>query len=98
MMFLHFECIVWFACIYGVYGSIGLILVGKEVNVLAMGACTILLTGKAFAGPASLQAPPSNVLPMLDLESDTDGNIWVKPPNWSPNGNGVVGYGRFLKE
>ena len=54
------------------------------------------LNGKAFAGPASLQAPPSNVLPMLDLEITSDGNVWIKPPNWSPNGNGVVGYGRFL--
>lgn len=54
------------------------------------------LTGKAFAGPAALQAPPSNVLPMLDLEITSDGNVWIKPPNWSPNGNGVVGYGRFL--
>jgi ubiquinol-cytochrome c reductase iron-sulfur subunit len=56
------------------------------------------LTGKAFAGPASLQSPPSNVLARLDLEVDTDGNIWIKPPNWSPEGNGVVGFGRFLKE
>jgi ubiquinol-cytochrome c reductase iron-sulfur subunit len=55
------------------------------------------LTGQAFAGPASLQAPPSNVLARLDLETDNDGNIWIKPPNWSPNGNGVVGYGRFLR-
>lgn len=54
------------------------------------------LTGKAFAGPASLQAPPSNVLPRLDLEISADGNIWIKPPNWSVNGNGVVGFGRFL--
>jgi ubiquinol-cytochrome c reductase iron-sulfur subunit len=54
------------------------------------------LTGKAFAGPASLQAPPSNVLPRLDLEITSDGNVWIKPPNWSPNGNGVVGFGRFL--
>jgi len=54
------------------------------------------LTGKAFAGPASLQAPPSNVLPSLDLEITSDGNVWIKPPNWSPNGNGVVGFGRFL--
>lgn len=54
------------------------------------------LTGKAFAGPAALQAPPSNVLPVLDLEITSDGNVWIKPPNWSPNGNGVVGYGRFL--
>jgi len=54
------------------------------------------LTGIAFAGPASLQAPPSNVLPSLDLEITSDGNVWIKPPNWSPNGNGVVGFGRFL--
>jgi rieske iron-sulfur protein len=56
------------------------------------------LTGMAFAGPAALQSPPSNVLPMLDLEADQNGAIWVKPPNWSPNGNGVVGFGRYLKE
>jgi rieske iron-sulfur protein len=56
------------------------------------------LTGKAFAGPASLQAPPANVLARLDLEVDGEGNIWIKPPNWSPNGNGIVGFGRFLKE
>jgi rieske iron-sulfur protein len=54
------------------------------------------LTGKSFAGPASLQAPPSNVLPRLDLEIAADGNISIKPPNWSVNGNGIVGYGRFL--
>jgi ubiquinol-cytochrome c reductase iron-sulfur subunit len=54
------------------------------------------LTGQAFAGPASLQAPPNNVLPRLDLEIDTQGNMWVKPPNWSVNGNGIVGFGRFL--
>lgn len=54
------------------------------------------LTGKAFAGPASLQSPPSNVLPRLDLEIDSQGAIWIKPPVWSPNGNGVVGFGRYL--
>lgn len=54
------------------------------------------LTGKAFAGPASLQGPPSNVLPRLDLEIDDKGDIWVLPPVWSPDRNGVVGYGRFL--
>ncbi|HEY6535189.1 MAG TPA: twin-arginine translocation signal domain-containing protein [Candidatus Nitrosocosmicus sp.] len=54
------------------------------------------MTGQAFAGPASLQAPPSNVLPMLDLDVDSNGDIWIKPPNWSPSGNGVVGYGRYL--
>ena len=54
------------------------------------------LTGKAFAGPASLQGPPSNVLPKLDLEMDSDGNIWILPPTFSPDKNGVVGYGRYL--
>jgi rieske iron-sulfur protein len=53
-------------------------------------------TGKAFAGPASLQAPPSNVLPRLDLEADSNGDIYILPPVWSPNANGVVGFGRFL--
>lgn len=54
------------------------------------------LTGQAFAGPAALQSPPSNVLPNLDLEVDADGNVWIKPPNFSVNGNGVVGFGRYI--
>jgi ubiquinol-cytochrome c reductase iron-sulfur subunit len=54
-------------------------------------------TGKAFAGPASLQSPPSNVLPKLDLEVDADGGLWILPPVLSPNQNGVVGFGRFAK-
>lgn len=54
------------------------------------------LTGKAFAGPASLQGPPSNVLPKLDVEVDSSGNLWILPPTWGPNANGVVGYGRYL--
>jgi len=54
------------------------------------------ITGKAFAGPASLQGPPSNVLAKLDLEADSDGNIWILPPTFTPDKNGVVGYGRYL--
>ena len=54
-------------------------------------------TGKAFAEPASLQGPPSNVLPRLDLEADGDGNLWILPPVFSPDANGVVGFGRYLK-
>jgi len=54
------------------------------------------LTGAAFAGPASLQSPPSNVLPVLDLEVDKDGYLWILPPNWNVNGNGIVGFGRFI--
>jgi rieske iron-sulfur protein len=53
------------------------------------------VTGKAFAGPAALQSPPSNILPKLDLEADKDGYLWILPPNWNVNGNGIVGYGRF---
>ena len=55
------------------------------------------LTGQSFAGPASLQAPPSDVLPALDFEADPDGSMWIKPPIWGVNQNGVVGFGRYLK-
>ena len=54
------------------------------------------LTEAAFAGPAALQSPPSNVLPRLDLEVDKDGYLWILPPNWNVNGNGIVGFGRFI--
>ncbi len=54
-------------------------------------------TGKATAGPAALQSPPSNVLPRLDLEVDSDDHLWILPPVWSPRANGVVGFGRFAK-
>jgi len=54
------------------------------------------LTGKAFAGPASLQGPPSNVLPKLDIEVESNGDLAILPPVWSPNGNGIVGFGRYL--
>ncbi len=52
--------------------------------------------GKAYAGPASLQGPPSNVLPRLDLEADANGDLWILPPTWDPRKNGVVGYGRYV--
>ena len=52
------------------------------------------VTGTAFAGPASLQAAPSNTLPELYFEADSDGYLFVLPPIWGPNKNGVVGYGR----
>jgi len=55
------------------------------------------LTGTAFAGPASLQAPPSNTLPQLDFETDSDGFMYISPVTWGVNANGVVGYGRFVK-
>lgn len=53
------------------------------------------ITGTAVAGPASLQAAPSDTLPKLDFEVDTDGFLWILPPVWGINENGVVGYGRL---
>jgi len=55
------------------------------------------VTGTAFAGPASVQAPPSNTLPNLDFETDADGFMYISPVTWGVNKNGVVGYGRFVK-
>ncbi len=54
------------------------------------------LTGAATGGPAANQASPSNILPKLDLESDSEGFLWIVPPTWGVNENGVVGYGRFV--
>jgi len=54
------------------------------------------LTGKAVAGPASLQSPPSNVLAKLVLETDDGGNLWITPAVWDVNKNGIIGYGRNL--
>ena len=55
------------------------------------------MTGTAFAGPASLQAPPSDTLPNLDFEADADGFMFIKPVTWGVSANGVIGYGRFVK-
>jgi len=55
------------------------------------------VTGTAYAGPASLQATPSNTLPNLDLEADSMGDLWILPAKFSPDKNGVVGYGRFVE-
>ena len=52
-------------------------------------------SGKAIAGPASVQSAPSNILPILNLEVDTDGLLWILPPELNVNKNGVIGYGRY---
>ena len=52
-------------------------------------------TGTAFVGPASVQAAPSNTLPQLTLEIDSDGFVFILPPKFDVNDNGVIGYGRF---
>jgi hypothetical protein len=33
--------------------------------------------------------------PELIITEHVD-ELWIKPPNWSVNGNGIVGYGRLL--
>jgi len=53
-------------------------------------------TGTAYVGPASLQAPPANTLPNLNFEVDETGFLWIAPPVWGVNTNGVIGYGRFV--
>jgi len=50
--------------------------------------------GKAIAGPASLQAFPTNAIPMLTLSADSSGNLYVEPPLFDVEHNGVLGYGR----
>ena len=53
------------------------------------------MTGTAFAGPASVQAAPSDTLPQLTAEIDSDGFVFILPPKFNANDNGVIGYGRF---
>ena len=55
-------------------------------------------TGIAIGGPAAVQAPPSNILPKLDLETDSEGFLYILPPIWNVNENGIVGYGRLIKK
>ena len=50
--------------------------------------------GEAIAGPASLQAPPTNAIPMLTLTADSNGDLWIEAPRWDVDHNGVIGYGR----
>lgn len=56
------------------------------------------LTGTAIQGPASNQSPPSNTLPKLELEADANGYLYITPPKWDVNNNGIIGYGRFSRE
>jgi Rieske Fe-S protein len=50
--------------------------------------------GLAIAGPASLQPAPTNAIPMLTLTADANGDLYVEPPQWDVDHNGVLGYGR----
>jgi len=50
--------------------------------------------GLAIAGPASLQAFPTNAIPMLTLTADSNGDLYIEPPVFDVEHNGVIGYGR----
>jgi rieske iron-sulfur protein len=62
--------------------------------------------GKAIMGPASLQPAPANAIPMLTLQADSTGQLYVVYPNRDPTkaypndgvnsieANGELGYGR----
>lgn len=50
--------------------------------------------GLSIAGPASEQPPPTNAIPMLTLVTDSTGILYVVPPVWDIEHNGVIGYGR----
>jgi len=54
-------------------------------------------SGVATAGPASIQPPPTNAIPMLTLSVDSDGFLYIEKPIWDVNHNGVLGYGRYAK-
>lgn len=52
--------------------------------------------GLSIAGPASLQSTPNNAIPLLTLSADAAGDLYVEPPIFDVNHNGVVGYGRYV--
>lgn len=59
--------------------------------------------GLAIGGPASLQPPPTNAIPMMTLQADSAGNLYAFLPNTDPvtdasvdpiEADGEIGYGR----
>ena len=50
--------------------------------------------GKAIAGPASVQAFPTYAIPMLTLTANANGDLYIEPPVFDVEHNGVIGYGR----
>jgi len=52
--------------------------------------------GLSTAGPAAIQPPPTNAIPLLTLSTDSDGFLYVEPPVWDVTKNGVLGYGRCV--
>lgn len=50
--------------------------------------------GLATDGPAAFQPPPTNAIPMLTLTTDPNGDLYIEPPVWDVDHNGIIGYGR----
>jgi ubiquinol-cytochrome c reductase iron-sulfur subunit len=53
--------------------------------------------GLAKKGPAAEQPAPTNAIPMLTLTADPDGTLYIEPPVWDVDHNGVLGYGRDFR-
>lgn len=45
-----------------------------------------------------IRAPSTGALPMLELSSDEEGYIYVEPPTFTAQKNGVIGYGRDVTQ
>ena len=53
--------------------------------------------GALTANPNRLE-PPATAIPYLTLSLDATGLLWIEPPIWDYEHNGVIGYGRYLKQ
>ena len=51
-----------------------------------------------FYGVKFMSKPVEDALPKLDLGADDQGYIYVKPPTWTTDKNGIVGDGRHLSK
>jgi hypothetical protein len=49
-----------------------------------------------FPGIKIMSKPVENALPELDLRTDSDGYIYIKPPIWTADKNGLIGDGRHI--
>jgi rieske iron-sulfur protein len=54
--------------------------------------------GLAIAGPAQIQPPPANAIPLLTLTTDSNGILYAEVDGgvWDVNHNGVLGLGRYV--
>ncbi len=51
-----------------------------------------------FFGIKFMSKPVEDALPQLDLGVDSDGYIYVKPPTWTVDKNGLIGDGKHLSK